>query len=230
MKYYQIGVSAEPKTIGVKNGVYQFKIDYERMSLDNLFDSFLNFFDYSNKDFWKNQELIKKIKIPVIKGEMLKKAKVTDFMGYSPEITFLNRAFSSKYLGIVKEYEVENLGIFEIDIKDVLQKYYLLINKAVCLTEIDFSKSIIVTGHSIMDNVKFHHMNDHFEYVEFLQKNPLANFKVISISKKNYGKDIIDVQSVVNPFYSEKLITRLLDEGITGLEINYENSIALNFI
>lgn len=230
MKYYQIGVSPEPKIIGVKNGVCQFKIDYEKISQDDIFQSFLAFFDYYNKDFWKNQEIIKKFEIPGIPAEMLKKAKVTDIMGYSPKVTFLNEAFSSKYFNILKEYDVDILGAFEVKIQNVIEKYYLLFNKTICLDEVFYKESVLMTGHAIMDNLKYHHVDNEFEYIEFKQKNPLGKFDLISIPKVYFRKDVISIQHLSNPFYTEKLINRLLNEGITGMEIKYENSIKLNFI
>lgn len=230
MKYYQVDVSAEPKVIGVKNGVFQFKIDYEKIYEDERFQSFLSFFDYNNKNFWKNQDTIKKFEISRIPAEMIKKAKVTDIMGYTPIITFLNEAFSSKYFNILKEYDVNILGAFEVQIENVTEKYYLLFNKTINMDKIFYKESILITGHAFMNNLKYHYVNNEFEYIEFKQKNPLGKFEMISIPKEYFGKDIISIQPLANPFYSEKLIDGLLNKGITGLEIKYENSIKLNFI
>ncbi|OXE99607.1 hypothetical protein BC749_12420 [Flavobacterium araucananum] len=230
MKYYQISHSSEPKVIGVKNGIYQFEIDYNNLTKDIESQSFLDFFDYSNKDFWSDQERIKNFKIPVIKGEMLKKATVTDIMGYAPIISYLNEAFSYKYVSILKEYNIDNYGTFKIEIQDVLERYYLLFNKTICLDEIDYKESTLVTGHAMMDNLKYYKVENEFEYIEFKQKNPLGKFDKISISKEFFGKDIICIQPLANPFYSEKLINGLINEGITGLEIKYENSTKLSFV
>jgi hypothetical protein len=227
MKYYQVSVSAEPKIIGVKNGVCQFKIDYEKVSTENVFQTFFNFFNYCNKAIWKNQYDIKNLEIPEITGEMLNKAKVTDIMGYTPSISFLNEAFSSKYFSILKEYNVNILGAFEIKIKDVLEKYFLLFFKTVVLDEINYEKSIIMTGHPVLNNVKYHRVDNALDYVAFKEKNPTSTFGKICIPKKYFGQDVIKIQSLSYPFYSEKLIDELMKKKIKGLEISFEGSVEL---
>jgi len=230
MKYYQVSVSAEPKIIGVKNGVCQFKIDYEKISTESVFQTFFNFFNYSNKAIWKNQDDITNFEIPEIKGEMLNKAKVTDIMGYTPSISFLNEAFSFKYFTILKEYNVNILGAFEIQIKDVIEKYFLLFFKAVLLDEINYENSLVMTGHPVLDNVEYHKIDNAIDYVHFKEKNPTSKFKKICIPKKYFGEDVINVQPLANPFYSEKLINELTEKKIKGLEIIFENSAELIFI
>lgn len=230
MKYYQVSVSAEPKIIGVKNGVCQFKIDYEMISTESVFQTFFNFFNYSNKAIWKNQYDIQNLEIPKMTGEMLNKAKVTDIMGYTPSISFLNEAFSCKYLSILKKYNINILGAFEIKIKDVLDNYFLLFFKTVVLDEIDYENSIVMTGHPVLNDVKYHQVDNALNYVDFKEKNPTSSFKRVCIPKKYFGEDIIKIQSLAYPFYSEKLIDELVEKNIKGLEINLENSVELVFM
>ena len=95
MKYYQIGVSFDPKIIGVKNGIYQVVLNLDIIKEDKDFEFFFEFFDYhKNINFFKRQNEIQFINIPIIEGFLIHKAKLTDVMGYSKNISFLNGIFS----------------------------------------------------------------------------------------------------------------------------------------
>ncbi len=230
MRYYQVSVSSEPKIIGVKNGIYQIEIDEKRILQNTDYDEFKSFFNYNNKDFWNSQDEIKFLNAPVIRSKLLKRAKLTDIMGYAPEYCFLSNIYSDKFLKIIKEHNLGNYYSFDVDIDGIMDKYFLLFFKTIKSDEINFEKSLIVTGHKILNNLKYYNIKNYFEFRTFLFDNPLATFEKIAISKEHYGKDIISIQATGGHFYSEKLIDFLLDCGITGLQISYKNSIVLEFV
>ncbi|PKW29231.1 hypothetical protein CLV50_0643 [Flavobacterium lindanitolerans] len=231
MKYYEIILSCEPRVIGVKNGIYQININENHMETDNgNYLAFKNFFNYNNKDFWKNQDEIKLLNPPLIKGNLLKNAKVTDIMGYAPEYTFLTYVFSEKYFEIIKGFKTIDFKEFEFEIINLNTKFYLVYFKKVTLQEINFNKSIIFTGRKVLKNEKYHSIENFDEYSQFIKTNPINSFEKIAIPKKYYGKDIIPIQAAGGDFYSERLIDFLFDCKITGLEVNYNNSIQLEFV
>ena len=230
MKYYQIDVSAEPKVIGVNNGIYQIEIDRNKILSDERFDQFMGFFNYKNKDFWKSQRQAMDFKIPVIEAKLLKKAKVTDMMGYTSRIKFLYKVYSSKYLEILKAFNIGNYACFEVKIENVKEKYYFIYFETILLEDIDFNESSVITGHRQHNDIKYHSVKNKAEYIDFNYNNPLGKFEIIAISKDYLGKDIICVQATSLPFYSERLVDFLLDCGITGLQIGYENSTQLKFV
>lgn len=231
MKYYQIDVCAEPKIIGVTNGVHQIEIEKRKMLQDERFRDFLVFFSYHNKDFWKTQDVIKTFTIPAINAKLLEKAKITDIMGYTENISFLNNVYSEKYIGILRAFNIGDHTTFEVLIENVFEKYYMLFVETIVSEKINFEKSLIYTGYKPRNfNIKYYKVNSHEAYIEFLKEIPIHNFEKISISKEYLGKDIIDIQVTPLPFYSEKLIDFLLDCGITGLQVDYNNSIQLEFV
>jgi hypothetical protein len=230
MKYYQIEVSAEPKIIGVNNGVHQIEIEKKAMQKDIAFKEFLDFFSTQNTDFWRNQDKIKNLKIPVIKAKLLKKAKVTDIMGYTENISFLYNVYSEKYINILKAFNSGNFSSFEINIENVIGKYYIMFVETVPLEEINYDKSVLYSGFKPRNyNVKYYKVNSYKEYKVFMIQTPIHDFEKISISKEHLGKDVIKVQASSKLFYSEKLIDFLLNCGITGLQVSYNNSIELDF-
>lgn len=230
MKYYQVSVSPEPKIIGVTNGVYQLEIDENAISKnDERFINFKNWFNYKNENFWSSQESIKSLESPIIKGKMLTKAKITDIMGYAPEYHGLHNVYSEKYIEILRTHSIFDYSIFDFEIENVIEKYYLMFIKTITTSEIDFNKSVLYTGHKVMNNLRYFSVENYDEFLKLLKKEPLIRYEKIAISSKFYGRDIISVQSTAEHFYSERLINFLLDFDIKGLVVNYKNSIQLEF-
>jgi hypothetical protein len=229
MKYYQIDVSCEPKIIGVNNGIYQIKIDKNIMQEDERFSEFLDFFSYDNKDFWQNQNTILNFKIPEIHGKLLKKAKLTDIMGYTESITFLNNVYSQKFIDILNIFNIEEYSLFKIDIENIASNYYFMFIKTIDFDEINFQKSVLYTGHKTLNNVQYFQTENYDDYLKTRQIQPLLRFEKISIPKKYSNLDVIETRCSANPYYSEKLIDALLDFGITGLDVKYNSAPELNF-
>lgn len=230
MKYYQVSISAEPEIIGVNNGIYQLEVDEKAIEYSKDYDEFKAHFNYNNKEFWNNQNKVKTLTPPTIKGKMLKKAKVTDIMGYAPEFSFLSNIYSEKYISILKSFNINAYTIFDFEIENIIEKYYLMFIETIILEEVNFNKSIVTTGYKVTNNLRYHIVNNLSEYKEFRQKNVISTFEKLAIPKKYCGRDVIETQAAVHPFYSEKLIDFLLDCGITGLQVSYNNSIELDFV
>jgi len=228
MRYCQIRRTAEPKIIGVTTGASQVEIEYDAIHSDYL--SFENHFSGYNKEFWETQYKVKTLSPPTFNGILRKKAKVTDLMKYGQMFSFLNFIYSQKFIDILKVFDVENYSTFPFQIKDVKELYHLLFLETITRKEIIFDKSIIYTGHKVLNNLKYYNINSEQEYENLLKEVPLATFEKIAISKQHYAKDMISVQGAGTYFYSEKLIDFLLDCNITGMEISYKNSIQLEFV
>mgnify|MGYP000925761195 FL=1 len=101
--------------------------------------------------------------------------------------------------------------------------------KTISTPEIIFDKSIIYTGHKMMNNIKYYTVSDYSNFLNLIETVPLATYEKIAISKVHYGKDIISIQATSGNFYSERLIDFLLDCEITGLQVKYNNSVQLVF-
>lgn len=227
MKYFQIGLDVE--STGLKNSINQVEINKKEIQKNIAYKEFLDFFNSKNIDFWYNQDKIKDIKIPPIQAKLIKNAKLTDMMGYTENISFLTNVYSEKYVNILKKFNVDLYNTFEVSITDVLQKYYMLFVETIRLDEINYERSLIITGHRVTNNIEYYTVNNREEYLEFRQKNVLGGFEKITISEEYYGRDIISIQAIGRNFYSDKLINFLLDCGVTGFYVRYNNSIELDF-
>jgi hypothetical protein len=230
MKYYQISRSAEPKIIGRKDGMSQVERIEDNVEKKQNYIDFKNHFSGYNTDFWHTQDKVFALNPPVIKGRMRKNAKVTDIMKYGQVFDFLDLILSQKYIDILKAFNIGNFKTFDFEIENIREKYYLMFIETIILEEVDFNKSIVTTGYKVTNNLRCHTVNNLTEYKEFRQKNIISTFEKLAIPKKYYGKDVIETQATVHSFYSEKLIDFLLDCGITGLQVSYNNSIQLEFV
>lgn len=231
MKYFQISVSPEPKVIGVNNGVYQVEIDKKEIDLKDIkFKNFIKWFNYNNDLFWKEQDIVKSLHSPIIKGKILKKAMVTDIMGYAPGYHCLFNMYSEKFIEVLKTHNIGDYSLFDFVIKGIKEKYYLMFIKTLTTPEIIFDKSILYSGNKILNNLKYFSVVNYEEFIQLLEKEPLVSFEKVAISKEYFGMDIISIQVSARHFYSERLIDFLLDCGITGLQVHYYNSIELEFV
>ena len=229
MKYYQVDITIEPEIIGIKNGESQVELLKNEIEKSLNYETFENHFNGNNKDFWQNQNKVFDLKPPILKGRLRKNAKQTDIMEYGPVYSFLYHIYSDKYINVIKPFNIGNFKTFDFKVIGIPEKYFLLFIEAVILEEINFEKSIVTTGFKQLNNIKHHPIENFVDYRNFKYKNPMSTFEVITIPKHYNGRDIIEIQTTTLPFYSEKLIDFLLDCGITGLQIAYNNSIELDF-
>lgn len=229
MKYHQISLTAEPKIMGVSNGIHQIEINRKEMIEQPEFKDFLDFFRYKNSEFWERQGEIKDFKIPPIHAKPLKKAKITDLMGYTQNITFLDFVFSKKFVDIIKSFKIGNHWTFQVDIEGVNEPYYLLFIETIGFEKINFSKSILSTGSRFNNSIENHLVNTYSDYRALQQIHPLIAFQKISIPAEYQNTDIITTRASSLSFYSERLVDFLLDCGITNFQPRYNSSIQLDF-
>jgi hypothetical protein len=230
MNYYQIDRIGEAKIIGIKTGTSQVELVESNIEKNQAYFDFENHFSGYNKNFWYIQDRGFKLNPPTLKGKLRKNAKVTDLMWYGSVYQYLFEMYSEKYIDIIKSFNIGKFKIFDFDIEDVSEKYYLMFIETIILDSIHFDKSTVVTGYKHLNTIKYHSIKSKDEFVEFKQKEPISTFEKLAISKTYYGKDIIAVQGAGKNFYSEKLIDFLLDCKITGLQVAYNNSIQLEFV
>lgn len=226
MKYYQVGLNPEPKIIGVTNGITQVKLEEDKLDLSSEFKSF---FTSRNNSFWDNQEAAKFIIKPHLTMSLLKKAKMTDIMGYSPTFFTLDYIYSDNLVKIFNGLNTNIISFFNVKIIGNTTPYYLVFFNSVMGKEIDFQNSIVRSSLLRNDNVTYLDISSYEELRASMLKYPLYKFERISIPRKYEGLDIISLQPQSNHFYSERIIESITNAGITGFSIYYETSPELLF-
>jgi len=211
-KFKQISHNPEPEVIGVNNGVYQLEIEIAN-DIDGIADKL-----YTSL----NNEAVEKIITSDIKfiGKLVKNAKITDFMVFSPYIFGINYMISQKVVDIFNEVGVSNdeYLLKEIKIIGIDTKYYLLYIPMISSEEIDFSNSILYED-GIIKAKKYLKVNSYIEYRNALEKNPFIDFEKICLNKKYEKRHIISVRGAVKPFFSTQLINVLNRHNITGFVV-----------
>lgn len=230
MNYFQISRTVEPKVIGMKTGTSQVELLEDKIEKNQNYIDFTSHFNGNNKEFWQKQQKVQELNPPSIKGRMRKNAKQTDLMQYGQEYSFLGYLYSEKYVEIVQSFNIGNFKAFDFDIEGVLNKYYLMFIETVTFDEINFEESQIASGYKQLNNHIYHDIKNKMEYIAFKQQKPISTFETLAIPKFYYGRDIISTQVSIYDFYSEKLIEKLLNCCITGMQIGYESSIKLKFV
>lgn len=227
MKYLEMNVSVEPEIAGQAD--YQIQINKTGLNQDERFSKFLDFFRYSNQEFWANQKQILDFNVPIVSAKLAKKAKLTDFMTYTQNITFLNNIYSQKFIDIINAFNPAEYKSFEVQIENASSKYHFVFFQTVDFDEINFEQSDLTTGHKLRNNLEYFEAKSFDDYLKIREIHPLLSFDKISVPVKYSNLDIIKTRCSPLAFYSERLIDALLDFGVTGLEPKYNNSKKLIF-
>lgn len=221
-----IGVTPEPSVIGVNNGISQVEIDRKNLLRED--GSFYNFFRcFNDFSIFQRQEEAFSFEAPVIQGKKLKKAKMTDIMGYGPKLMALKWLVSDKFRRVLKNFNIEKHKYFEANIEECAEKYYFLFKKYVLIDEFVYKSSVISTGQKDLNNYEEFTFDSYDEYLAFRDYNPLCEFRVVAVDKKFEKEDIIYTQGA-GYYFSERLIKSFEDERLTGLELS--NYCSIKFV
>jgi len=216
----QIGVTFEPKVIGVNNGISQ--VEFDRNKLLNEKGEYHNFYEYFNDfSFWQRQDDAFNYFAPDMICKKLKKALLTDIMGYGPKIMAFSWLISDDFYKILKNFNIGKHKFFDVKIDNCNMKYYFLLKKSILVSEFNFDETVISTGQKILDNYKEHSFRNYEEFFEFSKQNPLLEFRSIAVDRIYEGEDIVFTQAGGN-FFSEELIKNFIGMRLTGLR-EYKN-------
>lgn len=219
--YKQVSTSSEQKIIGVTNGVYQVEIDENSLELNDNLKEINTVLNQTNVfEFLDNQDGVTQLKIESLKGSLLKKAKATDVMGYSPFYFGFSFIVSEKFIDFLKKEKVnkDEYHFFEITIDKLDDKHFFFFVPMIPTSEVVFDKSILFLEKDFLEKEKKRLEIDSLgEYQDFTMQNPFVYFEEICLNKKHKNKDIISVQATNELFFSQRLIEKLNKEDISNL-------------
>lgn len=221
--FRQLCTSAEPEVIGVNNGLYQVDIDEKTLRNNanyGVIETLIGEMDVHK--FLENQEHFFQLKIKCLRGKLLKKAKITDIMGFSPFIFGIKHIVSQKFVDCLINEMVgsDEFHLFKIDINDIDGDYYLFFVPMIPSSEIDFSKSLLFPEKDILEsNKNYFDINDYGQYSELIKTNLFVRWEKIVLSKKFENKSIINLQGSSELFFSDSLMGEFISQGITNMII-----------
>ena len=222
--FKQISYNPESKVIGVNNGVYQLEFKEKGLKKNTNYreiEETLLATDINK--FLNTQNKISDLKIEYLKGKLLKKAKLTDILVFTPFFFGYKYIVSQNFVDCLNEEKVSKseYHLREVEIINVDIKHYLLFVPMIPSTEINFSKSLVYNrSEALLDEKKqFLDINDYKEYRKSMDEDPFKDFEMICLDKKYEKNSIINCQGATELFFSESLIERLKTRKITNLVV-----------
>lgn len=221
--FKQIRNSSEPKIIGVNNGIYQVEINKQSLKNNDNYNEIKELLLQTDVNvFLKNRQQIFELKVKELKGNLLKRAKLTDIMGYSDYFFGFKYIVSQKFVDCLLEVGVskDEYYLIKIEIKNIAESYYLMFVPWVLISEINYSNSIIFKYIDEFEGTKkYYEINSYEKYQKLREDGFIYDFEKISISNKYQSNSIISIQGIPYVFFSETLIARLQAAKITSFEL-----------
>jgi hypothetical protein len=221
--YFQIRRSSDPKVIGVRDGSSQAKIDRAGFQSKEKYDEFYNyFFNRKVNPFWEIFGRIPNFEVDLECVKLNRKAKLTDFLSYYPEIFGGNYLVNNKIIKILNAFNLPNIKLFNVKLVDddrIRTDYKLLFAQVLDYDVIDFKKTIFFKGSSITGKY-FFEINDKNEF-EKLKDNSSFQVEKLVLNDNFLGGLDFFLTKVTDPqiFVSERLKKALEDANVTGVNI-----------
>lgn len=224
--HYQISHNYDPKVIGVKTGLAQIEIKKDSFNNVNDFEKLFDFFHFQK--YLDRENKIPNFPILISRAHLLKSAKITDFMTFSPNLLGIDFIISEKVYEIIKKLNMPESYYYPIIIYDketrIEETCYLFYSPFLNLDLIDFKKSKLYTG--FKTTKKYLSIDSPEEYKK--SSNPLIDFDMIFLKDKDLEKsDYINLQSG-GQYVSERFRKIILETNLTGLIISNDGN-KLNF-
>lgn len=221
--YFQIRRSSDPKVIGMKDGSSQAKIDRAGFQSKEKYDEFYNyFFNRKINPFWEIFGRIPAFEVDLECVRLNKRAKLTDFLSYYPEIFGGNYLINIKIIEILNCFNLPNIKLFDVKLFDddrIRTDYKLLFVEVLDYDVIDFKKTIFFKGSSIAGK-SFFEINDKNEFEKLKDVSSFQVEKLVLTNKFITGLDFF-LTKITDPqiFVSERLKKAFEDANVTGVKI-----------
>ncbi len=221
--YFQIRRSSDPKVIGMKDGSSQAKIDRAGFQSKEKYDEFYNyFFNRKINPFWEIFGRIPAFEVDLECVRLNKRAKLTDFLSYYPEIFGGNYLINIRIIEILNFFNLPNIKLFDVKLFDddrIRTDYKLLFVEVLDYDVIDFKKTIFFKGSSIAGK-SFFEINDKNEFEKLKDVSSFQVEKLVLTNKFITGLDFF-LTKITDPqiFVSERLKKAFEDANVTGVKI-----------
>lgn len=222
--YYNIRLDWDPKIIGVKNGIYQVKLDntaYQKKAY-TILESF-----FINNEFTAQQEYPEfHFKFCFRK---LKSAKKTSFMSFTPYLNHVHFLIHQNVLDLLNDFNVQKYKAYEAVIYDsptenIDNNYRLFYCVLQDWNVIDFENTVFTSG-GFGNNPKIDHkFSDENEMKKF---DGIVKVKTLALSKSfDKSLDLFHTR-LGGLFVSEKLKSALETYSATGIKFKSEVAVLL---
>lgn len=216
-KYYSLINVSSPKIIGVNNGVMQIEI-CDSVFLSNYYKALAVYFE--DKDsrhiFASHKEYISSVNI-------VKNAKMTDFLTFGPNLYCHNFIVSSKVMRVLKAHNVKLESVTPIKLesnKKNLNDYCLISMYPFDLDIIDFEKSVLYDKSLLFPERKRMHITSEAEYWNFQETYGWFGVDKIVLNKSFDQSIDMFFTRTTGFFVSQRLKDAFDRENVTGINIS----------
>lgn len=228
MTYYNISTAWEPATIGVNNGVYQAELIHKKFERPEDYKELMEFFNYSTYWTRSDHRPPKAFDFEYIK--LLKKAKVTDIISFTPNLMGVDFLISSKAKGLLdglnlpKSYFFD-ASIYTFDKRQVEARYFALYTTYLGFECIDFDKTVFFSRSRGLGK-SYHHFSTYQDWKDYWDspKHELVQAEKIGL-KAEYAKSDFIKTRLGGPFVSDRLLDRWTNFEVTGFIVRKEPTI-----
>ena len=185
MKYYTVDVAFDPKVIGVRNGVYQIEVGEDNFINHQTYERVTNFFLHSN--YWQHENVVPDFPIELKQVRLLKKASLTDIMGYSGRLIGCPFAVSERIINIFKHFRIQDNYLYPIELytyegERITTPYYLFYCPFLGFDVVDYENSVLYSGDDLLGDKQYYSIYSLEEYLALLDSNPFIRFDKLTIA------------------------------------------------
>ncbi|MDP1799725.1 MAG: hypothetical protein Q8L81_00125 [Bacteroidota bacterium] len=221
--YHYFDTSCEPKIIGVRNGIYQAEFNESCFVPKAKYDEY---YDAAIKKNAKQKANIKKFIKGIRRLDLLKSAKLTDFLQPCPHIPSVNFLVSESLKAIFEEHKLGNSFLQPTVVRSLKtgekHHYSFFYHNSIKFDDIIFESSeiyqrtVFAKNGKLQTRDKLYPIRNRAHYDELSEKFFLPPFSKICVDSKYKQFDYIEVYTY--KFVSQRLKEKLIAGGMTGIE------------
>ena len=224
-KFFIIRPASDYKITGLRDDSVQGEVLKKKFKTKEHYDNFYNF-------FFENPDFIGKFPDFNINLEYIKindKARILDFMTFSPLVSCGKFLISDKVQDLIKNFNLPPYKLYPVKLfhkKTVFENYKLFYCPFLDFDKIDFQKSIFHEGLP-MFNRGYIDVNNKEEYLNHTGLKSVEKIVLNSNCNKDY--DLIRVRIAAFYFISERLKEMIELANLTGLNIIEAKNPSISF-
>lgn len=220
MLYHSFKTGAEPKIIGVKDGLNQVEILKEGYADKRRFEELENYFDF--RTYWQQQRIPPPAFI-IEYAQLRPKAKLTDFLELSPFLMGCPFMLSERAKDVFARHYIQPSYLFDAFIYDktgfVSSDYSLFYFPMLGYEVIDFAKSRFYTTYPLKKPLVFANQEAYEAYRDTQHRIPNVESLVMSAV---FDTKLDFFQCRLGPiFMSERLKSTVKEAGLSNRHANF---------
>lgn len=157
-----------------------------------------------------------------VHGRLLKEAKLTDFLVFTPFLFGIPFIVSERVANCLLQYRMDsdNWRLLPVDLEGVDAIFYFLFLPLILEEEIIFSESVVFAGGKMRGKPKTYlSIQSYADYRAALEAHLFVNFERIVLPATYENRTILNIQGVPTPFFAKQVVDDLLNMQASSMVI-----------